>query len=77
MVAPDRSPAPLMPPVHVVAIGLTPLTGHMGLRISVDDGQRWDDIEAAFAGIAYGGHEWDGDPAARVRRQRSDRRRVS
>ena len=37
----------------------------------LDDERRWDDIEAALGGLSDSGHEWDDDPAAWVRRQRS------
>jgi hypothetical protein len=48
----------------------------MLIRRGLDDEQRWDDIEAALGAIPDEGHEWDDDPAAWVRRQRSDPRRV-
>ena len=46
------------------------------IRRGLDDERRWDDIEAAVGGIADTGHDWDGDPAEWVRRQRhgDDRR---
>ena len=47
------------------------------VRRSLDDERRWDEIEAAIAGIDDHGHEWDADPAAWVRAQRTgDRRRI-
>jgi predicted transcriptional regulator len=39
--------------------------------------ERWALIESVKGAIADGGHDWDRDPAAWVRRQRrGDRRRV-
>lgn len=46
------------------------------IRRGLEDGRRWDDIEAALGTIADEGHEWDSDPGEWVRQQRSDRRRV-
>jgi hypothetical protein len=47
------------------------------IRRSLDDEQRWDEIEAAIASIEDRGHEWDADPAGWVRMQRTgDRRRI-
>lgn len=47
------------------------------IRTALEDEQRWDDIECALGTISDTGHEWDADPAAWVRDQRSgDRRRV-
>lgn len=47
------------------------------VRHALDDETRWDDVEAAIAGMADEGHEWDADPAAWVRAQRTaDTRRV-
>ena len=42
----------------------------------LEDERRWDDIETALGRIDDGGHEWDDDPAAWIRRQRQgdDRR---
>lgn len=42
----------------------------------LEDERRWDDIETALGRMDKGGHEWDDDPAAWVRRQRrgDDRR---
>ena len=40
------------------------------VRRGLDDERRWDDIEAALGGISDTGHDWDGDPAEWVRRQR-------
>lgn len=43
----------------------------------LDDERRWDEIEMALGTIADEGHEWDPDPAAWVRAQRSgDARRT-
>ena len=46
------------------------------VRRGLDDEQRWEEIEASFGAIAASGHDWDDDPAAWVRDQRSadDRR---
>ncbi len=41
------------------------------IRRGLDDERRWDDIEAALGSIEDTGHEWDDDPAAWVRAQRS------
>jgi hypothetical protein len=47
------------------------------VRAALDDQLRWDDIESALGAIPDAGHDWDDDPAARVRQQRSaDGRRV-
>lgn len=40
------------------------------IRRGLDNGRRWDDIEAALGGLPDRGHEWDEDPAAWVRRHR-------
>ena len=44
------------------------------IRRGLDDERRWDDIEAALGRLPDTGHEWDDDPAAWVRDQRSNRR---
>jgi Arc/MetJ family transcription regulator len=46
------------------------------IRRGLDDERRWDDIESALGSIPDEGHDWDGDPAEWVRRQRADTRRV-
>ena len=46
------------------------------IRRGLDDERRWDDIESALGKLDDSGHEWDGDPAAWVRDQRSDHRRA-
>ncbi len=47
------------------------------LRQALDYHRRWDEIEAGLGSIEDHGHEWDDDPAAWVRQQRtSDDRRV-
>jgi Arc/MetJ family transcription regulator len=46
------------------------------IRRALDDERRWDEIEAALAEGIDAGHEWDDDPAAWVRAQRSDARRA-
>lgn len=47
------------------------------VRHALDDEARWDDVEAGIAALASHGHEWDADPAAWVREQRTaDARRV-
>lgn len=40
------------------------------VRHRLDHERRWDDLEAALGGISDTGHDWDGDPAEWVRRQR-------
>ena len=46
------------------------------IRRSLEDEQRWDEIEASLGSIPDTGHEWDDDPAEWVRQQRrSDPRR--
>lgn len=46
------------------------------VRAAVDDEQRWDNIEASLGALADTEHDWDEDPAAWVRSQRSDERRA-
>jgi len=46
------------------------------VRTAVDDEQRWDEIEAGLGVLADTEHDWDADPAAWVRLQRSDERRA-
>lgn len=47
------------------------------LRRALEDEARWDEIERGLGAIADEGHDWDEDPAAWVRAQRSaDGRRV-
>ena len=47
------------------------------VRRALDDDRRWELVESAVGSIPDSGHEWDGDPAAWVRRQRrGDERRV-
>ena len=46
------------------------------VRTAVDDEQRWDEIEAGLGALADTEHDWDADPAAWVRLQRSDERRA-
>ncbi|MGI8809177.1 MAG: hypothetical protein ACR2KK_15325 [Acidimicrobiales bacterium] len=47
------------------------------LRRALADERRWEEIEAGLATIPDSGHDWDDDPAAWVRDQRSgDPRRV-
>ena len=41
------------------------------IKRELDDEQRWDDIEAGLGSISDLGYEWDDDPAAWVRSQRS------
>ncbi len=46
------------------------------IRRSLEDEQRWDEIEESLGSISDTGHEWDDDPAEWVRQQRrSDPRR--
>ena len=47
------------------------------IRRALEDEQRWDDIESSLGSIEDTGHDWDDDPVAWVRAQRSaDDRRV-
>ena len=47
------------------------------IRRTLDDEQRWDDIESSLGSLSDEGHQWDDDPADWVRRQRrSDSRRA-
>ncbi len=46
------------------------------IRRGLEDEQRWDDVESSLGALDDGGHEWDDDPAAWVRAQRSDVRRA-
>lgn len=47
------------------------------LRRALEDQRRWHDVAAALGTIADRGHDWDGDPAEWVRRQRrADTRRL-
>lgn len=46
------------------------------VRAAVDDEQRWDEIEAGLGALSDTEHDWDADPAAWVRLQRSDERRA-
>jgi len=46
------------------------------VRDALDTEARWDDIEAALGTLEDTEHEWDADPAAWVRDQRSDTRRA-
>lgn len=41
------------------------------LRVALDDATRWDEIESALGTVPDTGHDWDADPAAWVRGQRS------
>ncbi|MGH2732726.1 MAG: hypothetical protein ACRDJG_07290 [Actinomycetota bacterium] len=41
------------------------------IRRALDDERRWEEIEAALGTIPDHGHEWDEDPAAWVRAQRT------
>lgn len=41
------------------------------IRRALDDERRWEEIEAALGTIPDHGHEWDKDPAAWVRAQRT------
>lgn len=41
------------------------------LRRAFEDERRWEDIESALGIIPDAGHEWDDDPAAWMRAQRS------
>lgn len=46
------------------------------IRRGLDDERRWDEIESALGQMDDTGHEWDDNPAAWVRSQRSDERRA-
>lgn len=47
------------------------------VKRALDDQRRWEALEAAIGSIPDGGHAWDSDPAAWVRRQRTaDARRL-
>lgn len=45
----------------------------MAVRRAIDERHRCDALEAALGSIADSGHDWDSDPAAWVRAQRTDR----
>ena len=47
------------------------------IRQALDDARRWELIEQAAGSIEDGGHEWDLDPAAWVRAQRTLERPVA
>jgi metal-responsive CopG/Arc/MetJ family transcriptional regulator len=40
------------------------------LRRTLDEEQRWEDIEAGLGALAASEHEWDADPAGWVEAQR-------
>ncbi len=46
------------------------------IRRSLDDQQRWDELESAIGSIPDAGHEWDADPAEWIRSQRHDVKRA-
>lgn len=47
------------------------------VRRALEDERRWEDIESALSAVPDTGHEWDEDPAAWVRAQRTgDARRL-
>lgn len=46
------------------------------VRAAIDDEQRWDEIEAGLGALTGSEHDWNADPAAWVRSQRSDARRA-
>jgi metal-responsive CopG/Arc/MetJ family transcriptional regulator len=46
------------------------------VREALDNERRWELIESALGAVADTGHEWDSDPAAWVREQRTDPRRM-
>ncbi|MCL1587745.1 MAG: ribbon-helix-helix domain-containing protein [Actinomycetia bacterium] len=46
------------------------------LRAAIDNEQRWDEVEAGLGVLAGIEHDWDVDPAASVRLQRSNSRRT-
>jgi metal-responsive CopG/Arc/MetJ family transcriptional regulator len=41
------------------------------VREALEDERRWELVESALGSIEATGHEWDADPAAWVREQRS------
>jgi hypothetical protein len=41
------------------------------VREALEDERRWELIESALGSIEDGGHQWDADPEAWVREQRS------
>ena len=41
------------------------------VREAINNGQRWDEIEAGLGILADTEHDWDADPAGWVRLQRS------
>jgi metal-responsive CopG/Arc/MetJ family transcriptional regulator len=46
------------------------------LRRALDETARTEALERALGAVADSGHDWDADPAAWVRAQRSDPRRA-
>ncbi|HEU0090313.1 MAG TPA: hypothetical protein VFQ77_22095 [Pseudonocardiaceae bacterium] len=47
------------------------------VRRAIDELDRTEALEAALGAIPDSGHDWDADPAAWVRTQRTDRERLT
>jgi Arc/MetJ family transcription regulator len=60
------------------AVGQRQRSAYIGraVRRLLDDDKRRIALRASFGSIDDGGHDWDDDPAAWVRQQRSDDRRA-
>ncbi len=60
------------------AVGQRQRSAYIGraVRRLLDDDKRRMALRASLGSIDDGGHEWDDDPAAWVRQQRSDDRRA-
>ncbi|HVC74131.1 MAG TPA: hypothetical protein VNC80_14210 [Mycobacteriales bacterium] len=60
------------------AVGQRQRSAYIGraVRRLLDDDRRRMALRASLGSIDDGGHEWDDDPAAWVRQQRSDDRRA-
>lgn len=60
------------------AVGQRQRSAYIGraVRRLLDEDRRRMALRASLGSIDDGGHEWDDDPAAWVRQQRSDDRRV-
>jgi Arc/MetJ family transcription regulator len=60
------------------AVGRRQRSAYIGraVRRLLDDDKRRMALRASLGSIDDGGHEWDDDPAAWVRQQRSDDRRA-
>lgn len=49
----------------------------IAVRRAIDELKRSDALEAALGSIPDSGHDWDADPAAWVRAQRTDREQLA